>query len=93
MKTHVVEVFIEKNCRSCDEVLRAIETLVDQLCLRLHVYDRQADTDVFSARSVMVCPATFVNDHLAFYGSFSGDELKRYIRSQTLHHSQQGVQQ
>ncbi|HLA69247.1 MAG TPA: thioredoxin family protein [Bacteroidota bacterium] len=93
MKNNVIEVFIEKNCRSCEEVLRAIESLVDQFCLSLHVYDRQMNRDVFLAKSVMVCPATFVNNRLAFYGSFSSEELSRYIKSQTINHSQQGVKQ
>ena len=93
MKNNVIEVFIEKNCRSCEEALHAIESLVDQFCLNLHVYDRHTDRDVFLARSVMVCPATFVNNRLAFYGSFSSEELSRYIKSQTINHSQQGVNQ
>ncbi len=82
MNTHLVEVFTERNCGSCEEVLGVLEGVLDQLGLSLKVYERQADQEIFLGRSVMVCPATFVDNRLAFYGSFSSEELSRYIKSQ-----------
>jgi len=85
MNTTVIEVFIETNCRSCEEVLRVVRSLVGRLRVQVRVYDRQADKETFSSRSVMVCPATFVNNRLTFYGSFTGEELAQYLESQQSH--------
>jgi len=81
MNANFVEVFIETNCNACAQVLNVINSFVDQYRISLRVYDRKEHQSVFRDRSVMVCPATFVNNRLAFYGEFSSEELSRYLKS------------
>ncbi|MBI4418182.1 MAG: thioredoxin family protein [Ignavibacteriales bacterium] len=83
MNAHIIEVFIEKNCKACSEVLEVIESFVRQYRVSLQVYDRKEHAKVFRERSVVVCPATFVDKRLAFYGAFSSAELSSYLQSDT----------
>ncbi|MEX1137767.1 MAG: thioredoxin family protein [Bacteroidota bacterium] len=80
MNPNIVEVFIEKNCQACKEVLDVINSIMAQYGISLRVYDRQEHKNVFRDRSVIVCPATFVNNRLAFYGAFSSAELSQYLK-------------
>lgn len=81
MDGNLIEVFVENNCSACKEVLDMIHSFADQYCIRLRVYDRKEHQDVFQERTVVVCPATFVNKRLAFYGAFSSEELSRYLKN------------
>jgi len=79
MNSSSVEIFIEEKCTACDEVLDVVGSLSTQHRFNLHVYDRRRHKSAFDDRSVFICPATFVNNRLAFYGSFSAEEFSRYL--------------
>ena len=80
MNPNVVAVFIEKNCQACREVLGVINSIMTQYGISLRVYDRQEHEKVFRDRSVIVCPATFVNNRLAFYGAFTREEFSQQLK-------------
>jgi len=82
MKPLSVDVFVEDNCRSCDEVLEMMDSLSTEHRFNLNVYDRHRHQSAFRDRSVIIFPATFVNNKLAFYGSFSKEDFSRYLQSQ-----------
>ena len=78
-KYNLIEIFIEQNCRACDEVLAVIAAFADQVSVAVTVFDRESDPTIFRERRVLISPATFVNGRLAFYGSFSADALRNHI--------------
>lgn len=85
MNGNLIEVFIEKNCDACMEVLEVVTSFMNHQNITLQVFDREEHQRAFRERSVFVCPATFVNRRLAFYGAFSSDDLLRYLESSAIH--------
>lgn len=81
MKTpkKVVEVFVEKHCPSCEEVVNVIDTYRNHPSVEVRIYDRETDVAAFQDRRVMICPATFVDHRLIFYGAFTLNELAPYL--------------
>ena len=79
-KNQLIEVFVEKNCRTCDEVLAVIAAFAAQVSVAVSVFDRECDPTVFRERRVLISPATFVNGRLAFYGNFSLGALRHHVQ-------------
>lgn len=75
----LVEVFVERDCPSCEEVLKLVDTYRDDSSIDVQVYEREAHAPVFRERRVVICPATFVDHRLVFYGAFTMNELARYL--------------
>ncbi|MBI4535324.1 MAG: thioredoxin family protein [Ignavibacteriae bacterium] len=75
-----IEVFVEPGCTSCNKVIAMVTSFAKRQKLHLSIFDRERDTDVFLNRKVMVCPATYVNNRLVFYGEFTEEALSKHIR-------------
>jgi thiol-disulfide isomerase/thioredoxin len=86
-----VEVFVEDTCKACDEVLEVIESLSTEYRFNLNVYDRHRHQSAFRYHSVVICPATFVSNKLAFYGSFSKEDISLYLQSQLLSNNKERI--
>ncbi|MDE3056725.1 MAG: thioredoxin family protein [Bacteroidota bacterium] len=80
MKKHLVEIFVEKNCRACEEVVTTIARFISYPDIDVRVFNRETDSSVFRERNVVVCPATFVNHRLVFYGGFQTQALEKYLQ-------------
>ena len=76
---HLIEVFTEDGCESCERVIELVRSFTGVPDLMVRVYERAADMDMFNARSVVICPATCIDGKLAFYGEYSADELQEYF--------------
>ena len=83
IKKNFIEVFMEKNCRACEEVLAVIASFRFNTAVDVSIFDRERDARVFQERNVLICPATFVNHKLVFYGNFSLSELNDRLRRLT----------
>ena len=79
MTTTRIEVFIERNCKSCYRVI----SLLKRLRADLTIFERERDKRLFSERNVLIVPATFIDGRLAFYGEFTEEEFINhpYIRT------------
>ncbi len=75
----VVEVFVERDCPACEEVVSLVSEYRDDPSIELRIYDRHKNATAFRERRVMICPATFVDQRLVFYGAFTMNELARYL--------------
>lgn len=73
---HLIEIFVEKNCRECEQVLLAVSALGVLDKWTIAVYRREKDMAMFRARNVVISPATFIGGTLMFYGSFTRDALR-----------------
>jgi hypothetical protein len=80
MNSDVIEIFVERGCSSCARVKSLVEEVVRDTGASLRTILREASPQEFSERNVMICPATFVNGELAFYGEFSAESLKRRLQ-------------
>ena len=76
---HLIEVFTEDGCESCERVIELVQTLTGVPDLIVRVYERVADKEMFNARGVVICPATCIDGKLAFYGEFTTDQLRGYF--------------
>ena len=77
---NIVEVFVEDNCSSCEEVLRVLQGFEDQARFLVRVWNRNSDAEEFQSRRVLLSPATFINRRLVFYGAFSKDDFDRQLK-------------
>lgn len=75
-----IEVFVEPGCTSCNRVIALVTSFARKRRLDLRIFDRERDTEVFLKRKVVVCPATYVNNRLVFYGEFTEEALSKHIR-------------
>jgi len=76
-----IMIFIEPNCIACEQVLRTIRAFQKEaLVERLVVIDRSEDPATCRHFGIVVFPATLLNGRLAFYGEFSLENLKEYLR-------------
>jgi hypothetical protein len=80
MKKDLIEIFVEKNCRACDEVLAAAARFFSHPDVDMRIFNRETDLSVFRERNIVICPATFVNRRLIFYGGFQADSLQKYLQ-------------
>jgi hypothetical protein len=80
MNPSVIKVFVEPGCKSCCRVISLVTSYAQKRRLDLRIFDRERDAQVFRDRNVVVCPATYVNDRLVFYGEFTEEALSKHIR-------------
>lgn len=85
MMSDTIEVFVESGCASCSKVITVVTSFARKHKLQLSVFDRDQDTDVFLNRKVVVCPATYVNNRLVFYGEFTEESLSKHFLPQEDH--------
>lgn len=71
---NVVDVFVEKDCRTCDNVLRLLRSSFKSK-VEVNVFERHRHLELFRKHRVSICPATFLNRRLMFYGEFSEKDL------------------
>lgn len=73
-----MKVFIEQNCKACENVLRVVEVMKnDGLINKLIIINREDDPKECLNYNVLVYPAVYIDDELIFYGEFTiGDALK-----------------
>lgn len=71
-----IEVFVENNCPACDVALASAISAAKECSTNLRVFQREIDRDIFRQRGIAVCPATFVDGKLSFYGEFSFAEIR-----------------
>jgi hypothetical protein len=76
----VVEVFLERGCRSSATVIEAVNCAADRLHLDVRVHFRDRDALEFMRRGILICPATFIGKALAFYGPMDANEILEYIQ-------------
>jgi len=81
MTSHTIEVFVERGCKACCVVISLVTSYAQKRKLILRIFDREQDAQVFADRNVVVCPATYINNRLAFYGEFTEEALGKLIRS------------
>lgn len=78
-KSRLVEVFVERDCPSCEEVISIVKKYRNDPSVELQIYERETDVSVFHKRRVIICPATFIDHRLIFYGAFTVNEFARYL--------------
>ncbi len=71
---NVVDVFVEKDCRACGKVLTLLQSSFKGK-VEVNVFERHLHPELFRRHRVSICPATFVNRRLVFYGEFSERDL------------------
>ena len=79
-----IEIFVERNCSSCESVLSVLRQVPELITSEIIVRQRENDLEQFRQKQVMIVPATFINNSLAFYGTFSKDDLEKYIAKYSL---------
>lgn len=75
----LLEVFVERDCPSCEEVVSIVSKYRDDPSVQLQIYERETNASVFHKRRVVICPATFIDHRLVFYGAVTISELARYL--------------
>jgi hypothetical protein len=80
MTNTVIEVFIERGCSSCARVTNLVEDVIRDTDASIRTILRETNPQQFSERNVVICPATFINGKLAFYGEFSAGSLKKRLQ-------------
>jgi len=83
MKKDIIEVFVEKNCAPCKEVLFILTQISSIYKFELRVHEREHDKQIFYERRIFICPATFLNGQLVFYGTFMVEALTNKLTSIT----------
>ncbi len=81
MNASVLEIFVERGCASCCRVLALVTSYAEKRKAHLQIFERERDAQVFVRRNVLVCPATYLNGRLLFYGEFTEDALSKHMRS------------
>ncbi|MBR9976672.1 MAG: thioredoxin family protein [Bacteroidetes bacterium] len=74
-----VELFLEDGCESASMVLRTIEEVGEHFPLDTRIHARATDPAAFIRHGVLITPATYIDGHLAFYGSMTPAEFISYI--------------
>ena len=80
MTNTVIEVFIERGCSSCARVTNLVEDVIRDTDASIRTILRETNPQQFAERNVVICPATFINGKLAFYGEFSAGSLKKRLQ-------------
>lgn len=81
MNPQIIEVFVEPGCKTCNKVVSLVHSFAQKRRLEMRVFDRERDSQVFLERNVVVCPATYIDSQLAFYGEFTEEALVKLIRT------------
>jgi hypothetical protein len=79
MDKPLIEVFVEEFCPACKEVLHNLQSLASSGLIAMEIFCQGRDNAVFEERNVSICPATFVNRRLAFYGEFALVDLRHCL--------------
>ena len=79
MKTNLIEVFVEENCKACDDVLSLVRSFAQKPDVELKVFDRERDFLLVQERQVVIFPATFMNKRLLFYGEIAANALRKRL--------------
>lgn len=93
MTRSVIEIFVKDSCPSCSRVVSEVASFVRDKDVAFHIVHRERSPESFRRQNVVICPATYVNGRLAFYGDVSAGALAHQLsRTQSAyisHHSQQ----
>ncbi len=91
MTGNIIEIFVEETCSTCSRVIEDVSTFVRGTDIAVRIFRREADPETFRERNVLICPATFVNGRLSFYGEVSTEALRKHFyvtqHFQTTYHS------
>jgi uncharacterized membrane protein YagU involved in acid resistance len=91
MTGNIIEIFVEDTCSTCSRVIEDVSIFVRGTDTAVRIFRREGDSEKFRERNVVICPATFVNGRLSFYGEVSPEALKKQLYgtqlSQTTFHS------
>jgi len=79
MTGNIIEIFVEDTCSTCSRVIEDVSTFVRGTDIAVRIFRREADAEKFRERNVAICPATFVNGRLSFYGDVSPEALRKHI--------------
>lgn len=77
----LVEAFFEADCSSSPDVLDALNAAAKLVHLTIRVRYRETDSLEFIRRGIVICPATFIDGRLAFYGPMTAAELLSFIQT------------
>ena len=80
MTNTVIEVFIERECSSCARVTSLVAEVLRDTDASIRTILRETNPQQFVERNVVICPATFINGKLVFYGEFSAGSLKKRLQ-------------
>lgn len=76
-----MKVFVENNCRACENVLRIVDEMYNKgLIKKLIIINREDEPEECLYYNVLVYPAVFINDELIFYGEFKIDDALKYAK-------------
>jgi len=77
-----MKVFVENNCRACENVLRIVDEMYDRgLLKKLIIINREDEPEECLKYNVLVYPAVFIDDELIFYGEFIIDDALKYAKN------------
>jgi hypothetical protein len=77
-------VFVEPNCVACVRALRTASILHDKgIVTNLVIINRIDDPVKCRQFGVVIFPATFIDECLAFYGEFSVEDVDRFLGRRT----------
>lgn len=91
MTNAVIEVFIEQGCSNCGRVTSLVEDVIRDTGASIRTILRETNPQEFGERNVVICPATFVNGKLAFYGEFSAESLKKMLQLPIINSQKQPI--
>jgi len=91
MTNAVIEVFIEQGCSSCARVTSLVEDVIRDTGASIRTILRETNPQEFGVRNVVICPATFVNGKLAFYGEFSAELLRTRLQMPIVNSQKQPI--
>jgi hypothetical protein len=78
-KNRIIEIFIERGCSACQNVIDMVGSITKQYNIPYIVFERENNSSVFHDRNVIICPATFIDQKLEFYGEFQSEDLRRKL--------------
>ncbi len=76
-----IEIFVERNCPACKKVLDVVNFFRTHQNIAITIFEWEKNSEAFHERKVIICPATFINSKLAFYGEFTANLLYQRLIS------------
>lgn len=74
-----VSLFIEEKCPACERALDIVRSIQHLCRISVTVYERKKDAKLFSQHGVVICPATFIDNELIFYGDFTREQFLKQL--------------